>query len=181
MGIDDCPFIPRSSGKNRIIGTVFRGGYWLDGLLHTKIEIDGLDATEKIAEMVMSSPHSHQLRVLMLNGITLAGFNVVDIKKLYDLTLIPVIALTREKINGNRVEKALKQLPMFKERLLKVKKAGKIFKVQVNKTELNVHVQGISIKDASKIIQITSTRGNIPEALRVAHLIASGLGKREDQ
>ena len=50
--------------------------------MHTHVAIDGFDATEQIASMINSSPHCKQLRLVMLNGITFAGFNVVDIKRL---------------------------------------------------------------------------------------------------
>jgi len=69
-----------------VVGVVFRGGYWLDGVMHTKILVDGFDATEKIGAMVTGSPHFKQLRVIMLNGITFAGFNMVDIQALNALT-----------------------------------------------------------------------------------------------
>ncbi|MDH5460232.1 MAG: DUF99 family protein [Candidatus Bathyarchaeota archaeon] len=38
-----------------------------------------------------------------------------------------------------------------------------------------MQISGILEEDARKILQLTSTRSNIPEALRVAHLIASGI------
>ena len=44
-----------------------------------------------------------------------------------------------------------------------------------------VQTAGILIEDAKKILRMTSTRGNIPEPLRVAHLIASGLTASENK
>jgi endonuclease V-like protein UPF0215 family len=38
-----------------------------------------------------------------------------------------------------------------------------------------MQVAGISEEDAGEILRRTSTRSNVPEALRVAHIIASGL------
>ncbi len=83
LGIDDGKFIPHTKGTALIVGVVFRGGYSIEGIMHTKIAIDGLDATEKFASMINTSPHRRQLRLVMLNGITFAGFNVVDLKKLH--------------------------------------------------------------------------------------------------
>ncbi len=71
-----------TQGSVIVVGVVFRGGCSIDGVMHTNIAIDGLDATEQIASMINSSPHCKQLRLVMLNGITFAGFNVVDIKRL---------------------------------------------------------------------------------------------------
>jgi len=177
LGVDDGVFIPHMKGLVPIVGVVFRGGHWLDGVMHTKIKVDGFDATDKIASMIFNSPHYKQLRVIMLNGITFAGFNVVDIKKLFSEAKLPIIAITREKPNLAEIRKALKNLPEYKERWEAILNAGKIFEVSTrNKSEkIYMQLSGVQKEDAEKILQLTATRSNIPEALRVAHLIASGI------
>ncbi|MFB0501966.1 MAG: DUF99 family protein, partial [Candidatus Bathyarchaeia archaeon] len=77
LGIDDGIFVPHTKGVVDVVGVVYRGGYWLDGVMRTEVEVDGTDATEKIASMIMGSPHYDQIRVVVLNGVTFAGFNVV--------------------------------------------------------------------------------------------------------
>jgi endonuclease V-like protein UPF0215 family len=177
LGIDDGVFKPRTSGFVPVVGVVFRGGYWLDGVMHTKVRVDGVEATDKIAYMILNSPHYKQLRIIMLDGITFAGFNVVDIKRLNAKTELPVIAVTREKPNFNEIHKALKNLPKSEERWKAVLNAGEVFEVPVGAKEKKIYMQlsGICEEDARKILQLTSTRSHIPEALRVAHVIASGL------
>ena len=98
LGVDDGAFKPHVKGQVPVIGVVFRGGFWLDGVMHTSIEVDGFDAPEKIASMITGSPHYKQLRVIMLNGVTFAGFNIVDVKTLHAATKLPVITVTREKL-----------------------------------------------------------------------------------
>jgi len=177
LGIDDGIFIPHMKDLVPVVGVVFRGGYWLDGVMHTKVEVDGFDATEKIASMIIHSPHYKQLRIIMLNGITIAGFNVVDIKKLNLETKLPVIAVVREKPNFGEIHDALKNLPRTEERWKALLNAGQIFEVPTRSENERVCMQisGIFEDDAKKILKLTSTRSNIPEALRVAHLIASGI------
>ncbi len=177
LGVDDGVFVPQKRGKALIVGVVYRGGLWLDGVMHTEIEVDGLDATEKIASMIKSSPHYAQLRVIMLNGLTFAGFNVVDIKRLYGETGLPVIVVSREKPNLDEIKKALEKLPHKEKRWKMIENAGKLLEVNVRNTGSSIYVQlaGLNEKDARKIVRITSTRSNIPEPLRVAHLIASGI------
>ena len=177
LGVDDGVFIPHTKGLVSVVGVVFRGGYWLDGVMHTRIRVDGFDATNKIASMIIDSPHYKQLRVIMLNGITFAGFNVVDVKKLYSKTKLPVIAITREKPDFAEIRKALAHLPKSEERWKAVLNAGEIFAMSTRNVgeKIYVHVFGILEEDARKILKLTSTRSNIPEALRVAHLIASGV------
>lgn len=176
LGVDDGAFKPRARAFVPVVGVVFRGGYWLDGVMHTKVRVDGVEATNKIASMVLNSPHYEQLRIIMLDGITFAGFNVVDIKRLNAKTELPVIAVTREKPDFDKIREALKNLPKSEERWKAVLNAGEVFEVSV-RSEKKVYMQisGICEEDARKILQLTSTRSHIPEALRVAHLIASGL------
>ena len=177
LGVDDGVFTPHEKGLVPIVGVVFRGGYWLDGVMHTKVEVDGFDATEKITTMIINSPHYKQLRVIMLDGVTFAGFNVVDIKKLSLETKLPVIAVTREKPNLTEIREALKNLKGSERRWKAMLNAGRIFEVFTKNKKEKVYMQisGILEEDAEKILKLTSTRSSIPEALRVAHLIASGI------
>jgi endonuclease V-like protein UPF0215 family len=146
--------------------------------MQTKVRVDGFEATNKIASMVLDSPHYKQLRVVILDGITFAGFNIVDIKRLNAKTELPVIAVTREKPNFSEVREALENLPKSEERWKAVLNAGEVFEVPVRvgrKEKVYMQISGINKEDARKILQLTSTRSNIPEALRVAHIIASGI------
>jgi endonuclease V-like protein UPF0215 family len=177
LGVDDGIFVPHTAGKVDVVGVVYRGGYWFDGVMRTEVTIDGLDATGKIAEMIRKAPQYEELRVVMLNGITFAGFNVVDIKELFKMVNLPVIAVARVKPDLEKIRKALENLTECRRRWQAVESAGKIIQVQTRKTGEAVYMQatGISWEDAEKILKITSTRSSVPEALRVAHMIASGL------
>ena len=177
LGVDDGVFIPHMEGLVPVVGVVFRGGYWLDGVMHTKVEVDGFDATSKITVMILNSPHYKQLRVIMLNGVTFAGFNVVDIRKLNMETKLPVIAVTREEPDFVEIRGALESLPKSEERWNAMLNAGETFEVSTRSESEKIYVQisGIFEEDARKILRLTSTRSSIPEPLRVAHLVASGI------
>jgi len=179
LGIDDGVFKPHSKEMVDVVGVVFRGGHWLDGFMHTRVQVDGMDATEKLAEMLTRSPHYQQLRVVMLNGVTLAGFNIVDIREFHEKVRLPIIAVTRDKPDFEDIKKALQNLPETEKRWKAIEKAGKMIRVRTREGEepIYVHVAGISEETAKRILRSTSTRSNIPEALRVAHIIASGLGQ----
>jgi endonuclease V-like protein UPF0215 family len=179
LGVDDGAFVPHVPGQVPVIGVVFRGGYWLDGVMHTTIAVDGFDATEKIASMIVGSSHFKQLRVIMLNGITFAGFNIVDVKALNVATKLPVITVTREKPDFAEIHQALRNLPDSEGRWETILGAGELVEVFTRGGKAKVYMQtaGVSEEDAKKIVRLTSTRSNIPEALRVAHLIASGISR----
>ena len=159
------------------MGVVFRGGSYLDGVMSTSVSVDGFDATDAITSMITSSPHYKQLRVIMLNGSTFAGFNIVDISVLNKATNLPVIAVLREKPDLARIQQALSKLPKTEERLRLISSGGEIIAVptKYQKTSIYMQIAGILSEDAQKIIALTSTRSKIPEPLRIAHLIASGI------
>jgi hypothetical protein len=175
LGVDDGPFTPHQ-GYAPVVGVVFRGGCWLDGVLSTKVKVDGFDATDNISSMIVESPHYRQVRVIMLDGVTFGGFNIVNIKELNVLTKLPVIVVTRDKPDFREIHAALRNLPRSAERWIAVQDAGQIFEVQTRSRGGRVYMEicGIQESDARRIVQLTSTRSNIPEALRVAHLVASG-------
>ncbi|AKB76875.1 hypothetical protein MSHOH_0392 [Methanosarcina horonobensis HB-1 = JCM 15518] len=174
LGIDDSALL---NEKVMIIGTVFRGGDWIDGVLRSEITRDGLDATETMITMIKNSRHYGQLRIIMLDGITYGGFNVVDIEELYRETGLPVIVVMRSYPDFEKIRSALRHFSDGEERWNIIKKAGKIEKLFTGRNEASIYIQktGIGAKSAEKIIRLTSIRSSIPEPLRVAHLIATGI------
>jgi uncharacterized protein len=177
LGVDDGQFVPHSKTQVPVVGVVFRGGVWLDGVMSTRIAVDGLDGTAQIGSMIKKSPHYGQLRVVMLNGVTFAGFNVVNMKTLNEETGLPVVAVTTRKPDLAKVESALQNLPDSKERWSAILAAGEISPVVTWKGRLPVYVEvvGMDLEGAVEVLRLTATRSRVPEPLRVAHLVASGI------
>lgn len=170
---DDCAFKFRQKSV-LIIGVVFRGGQFLDGLLSTKVTKDGLDATDKISESITRSRHYDQLSLIMLDGITFAGLNMIDIKKLRKTTKLPVIAVQRDMPDMKKFMLAMRRVKGYDKRQKMVKAAGKIYKYK----EIYYQKNGLTCKECEELLKTTCTRSKIPEPIRVAHLIASGLSRR---
>lgn len=170
---DDGPFESKSKGKDILVGVIFRGGQFLDGMLKTEVEIDGLDATEKIIERIQKTKHK-DLRIIMLDGITFAGFNTVDIKEIYEKTKLSVIVVNRKKPDLEKFVASLEKLPDSEKRIRCVRNAGPFYWVNIRNKRICFQCYGIAKEDATKVIKETSTMSLIPEPLRVAHLIATG-------
>jgi len=171
LGIDDSPFNKFKDKKILIVGTIYRGGEFMDGLISTYAEVDGKDSTEKIIEMIRKTKHRPQLRAIMLKGVAVGGFNVIDIQQLNKKTGISVIVVMKTKPDFEKIQKALENLKDGKERMELIKKAGAI----VKSGHLYVQCAGISGRELSELLKITCTHGKVPEPIRVAHLIASGI------
>ena len=93
------------------------------------------------------------------------------------MTGLPVIAITREEPDFDDIRNALKNLPFAEERWEAIKSVDKMVRVTTRRAERAIFMQvtGVEVDVARKVVKSTATRSNVPEALRVAHLIASGL------
>jgi uncharacterized protein len=180
LGFDDGAFIPHSKEPVFVIGVIYRGGKILDGALTTTVTVDGIDATEKIVKLINESRHKPQLKVIMFDGITLGGFNVIDIKKVHDETRIPVIVINRKNPNLVKVRKALENFDDGEERWKIILRAGKIKECYVEDFQ-KIYYQNVGIDESKtkEVIKLSTTRGYIPEPLRVAHLLASAVVRGE--
>ncbi|MFH1917182.1 MAG: DUF99 family protein [Nanoarchaeota archaeon] len=176
IGIDDGPFDKFKDKEALIVGTVFRGGQYLDGILTTRVSIDGFDATYNIIQMIKKSKWKSQIRAIMLDGIAVAGFNVINIKNLHKETGIPVIVIIRQYPDYEGMFRALKKLGMNE----KIKLIETIEKPEKVNT-IYIQREGISIREALALLKITCTHAKIPEPVRIAHIIASGLSTGESK
>jgi endonuclease V-like protein UPF0215 family len=181
LGVDDGPFEPKSKGEVPLVGAVFRGGRWLEGVLSTQIRQDGTDVTERLIDIVNRSRHRGQLRVLMADGATFAGFNVLNAKEVFRKTGLPVIVISRELPNMTDIHKALKHLPEWRERWKTLGELGKIYPVRTKSRGKPIYMQLVGIKraDAESMVKMSSTHSLVPEPLRVAHLIATAIVRGE--
>ena len=178
LGVDDGPFSFRQK-KAIVIGVVMRANGYIEGVLKREINVDGIDSTDMIIDMIANTRHRNQIRVIMIDGIALGGFNVVDIDRIYTEESIPVITVTREKPNFDTILSTLKlKFEDWEERWSKIRN-NQIFEVETKHKPVYISFRGISLEEAKEIIRISTIRGVIPEPLRVAHMIASGVVRGE--
>ncbi|HDD46203.1 MAG TPA: DUF99 family protein [Candidatus Aenigmarchaeota archaeon] len=180
IGWDDSAF-DFSNNTTFIIGVIFRAGVWMDGVIFKEIHIDGFDVTEKIIEAVLETKHYDQLRLIMLSGITFGGFNVADIKEISKETELPVVVIIRNMPDIEAMKRALSKMEGYEIRLKALKNAGKIFPIEINnkiikkKGIIYYQLYNIKRREAEEIIRLTCVHSLIPEPLRIAHIIGSGL------
>jgi endonuclease V-like protein UPF0215 family len=140
-----------------VIGVVFRGGHWLEGVMRIPMRRNGVNPTDQIARMITSSPYSEQIRLIMTDGIIFGNHSVVDIGSLNNKTSIPVIAVSR-RTKGTKLLKGVGE-PMS---ILLTSK----------KKPLQIYRVGLDSADAKSVVKMSCTI-DIPEPIRVARLFAS--------
>jgi len=177
VGVDDAPFPPRHRGDVLIVGAVFAGPR-LEGVLSARVRRDGANATRVVADMVQGSRFAPQLGAVLLQGIALAGFNVVDLQALHERLGIPAIAVARYAPDMAAVRRALlEHVPGGRSKWQRVVAAGPMERAG----RVWVQRAGIGLGEAQALIERLTLHGNLPEPLRTAHLVAGGIAAGESR
>lgn len=176
IGFDDASFDKFKDKQTLLIGTIYRGGSFMDGVVSSLVDIDGDNATSVMVKLVNSCKFRPQLRCILLDGIAVGGFNVVDVQQLSKETRLPVLVVMRDYPDIKKIKAALTKLGM-KDKIMLLENAGRIEKIN------KVHVQrvGLTQEQAQEILQISCTHAHIPEPLRIAHLIGQGIAMGESK
>ncbi len=173
IAFDDCPFPRNHRGDVKIVGAVF-ADLRMDGLLIGKVRKDGANSTRNIARLVASSKFFDHANIIMIQGIALAGFNVVDAKKLAAMLEMPVLVVSRRKPDMESIREALlSRVPGGGRKWRLVEQMGPMERCR----RCYIQRAGLTFEEALAVIDRFTLYGNVPEPLRIAHLIAGALIK----
>ncbi len=166
----------RSSCKQSILsGVVMRGDFVIDGFVFGSATLDGDDATGTILQMY-DELQRPDINYLLISGLIISLYNIIDIKKIHDSLKIPVIGVTYNDSKG--IESSIKfHFPnSYEEKLKKYAKLGKRKKITLH-TSSNIFVrqEGCTIKEVNYLLDNLTLHGSIPEPLRVAQLLSKSL------
>ena len=106
VGFDDEPFPKHHRGNVKVVGAVFATER-LDGVLVGRVRRDGANATRELIRLVAGSKYAEHLQLVMLQGIALAGFNVVDVKELSRQLGLPALVVARHAPDTQAIRRAL--------------------------------------------------------------------------
>ncbi len=171
IGFDDAPFDRVRRGDVPVVGAVFCGPR-LEGVVLGRVRRDGANATRVLERLVAESRFAPHLQLVFLQGIALAGFNVVDIQALHRALAIPVLTVARRSPDVAAIEAALRgRVPGGARKLRLLRRAGAMEPLG------GVWVQraGIDAREAERVIRRFALHSHVPEPLRTAHLIAGAL------
>jgi len=171
VGFDDAPFAHAHRGDIRLVGAVCARTR-LDGVLSGTIRRDGVNATATMIRLVEGSRFAEHIRAVLLQGIAVGGFNVVDVHALARALGIPVLVVVRRAPRMGLVKDALfERTPGAARKWRLIQQAGAVERLG----DLFVQRVGLDLDEARALLRATTLLGNIPEPLRLAHIIAGGV------
>lgn len=170
IGFDDAPFSKQSDSYVNVSGVVCSNTRF-EGMVWGEVERDGNDATERLIDLVTKNKFHTQLHAVLIDGIAFGGFNIIDLPKLSEKSSLPCITVMRKLPNLIAVDNALRNFSDYESRIKLIKKAGEIY----NHSPFYFQCAGIDAQSAGLILERVTDNGNVPEALRIAHLIGSAI------
>jgi endonuclease V-like protein UPF0215 family len=170
ISIDDGPFDKFRDREVLVVGVVTAGRDLVEGVLTTRIPVDGAAVAERLSDWIGKSRFRPVLRALLLNGITIAGLSVVDLPELSGRLRLPVISVHRRPPRNEEVKRALLAAG-FPERMELLERAGPSSPLG----KIGFAAAGIEREEAERLLLAERGRSHLPEGLRLAHLIAQGL------
>ncbi len=174
IGFDDAPFVRSDRSPVNIAGVVCAGTRF-EGMLWGQVQPDGWDATEAISTLLLNSKFHPQVHLVLLDGVSMAGFNIIDLPVLAEQLQRPCITVMRKQPNMKKIAHAVTRLPDSTQRLELMNKAGAIYQYP----PFYFQVCGAAPATAAIALERLTDRGHVPEALRIAHLITSAVMKGE--
>jgi endonuclease V-like protein UPF0215 family len=171
IGFDDGPFARDLRGDVTLIGAVCARTR-LDGIVRGRVRKDGSNATRTMIELIDRSQFKNHLRGVLLQGIAVAGFNVVDVHALAGALGLPVLVVARRAPDLESMRAALfARVPGARRKWRLIRAAPPMEPLR------GIYVQrvGLTLAQADAMLQATTLHGKLPEPVRLAHLIATGV------
>jgi endonuclease V-like protein UPF0215 family len=161
----------KSSKKSTLAGVVMRRDMIIDGMTYGSATIEGDDATDSIILMHRSLARD-DVNCILLDGLVISMYNIIDGERVAGETGLPVIAITFEESKG--LEDSIRHhFDDWRDKLVQYQKLGRREQVAL-KTGKNLFIRcwGLSQRKAVVILDSFTLQGSMPEPIRVAKLAA---------
>ena len=158
--------------KSTLAGVVMRRDLIIDGAIFGAATLKGNDSTENILYMFKSLKRD-DINCIMLGGLIISMYNIIDGQLIQNETGLPVIGITFEDSKG--IESSIRYhfADNFQLKLDQYAKLGRRDQVTLKTGKsLFIRYWGLTPKTAIRILNSFTLQGSIPEPIRIAKLVA---------
>jgi len=167
-------FAPNSS-NSILSGVVMRRDFIIDDFVFGSATLGGDDATDSILKMY-SELDRPDVSYVLISGLIVSMYNIIDIKKLFDSLQIPIIGVSYNDSLG--IEDAIKHhFPNSSEsKIFEYHKLSKREKITLHTShDIFVRKEGCTLNDVTHLLNDLTLHGSIPEPIRISQLLAKRL------
>jgi hypothetical protein len=165
----------QNSKKSILAGVVMRRDFVIDGFVFGNATLAGDDATESILSMYKKL-NRPDISYLLISGIIISMYNIVDLRKISKSLDIPVIGVTYQDSQG--IDEALRRhFPdSYESKLKYYKELDNREKITLHTSyDIYIRKEGCTNSDVKHLLDELTLQGSFPEPLRVAQLLAKTL------
>jgi endonuclease V-like protein UPF0215 family len=173
LGIASASPHQRGGSPTHVIGVVYRGNRWLEGVMRAVVPRRQLNLAPGIIKMATRSPHFPQLRVIVLDELVTKFGRYIDLKVLSKKTRLPTVAVLRREVPTSQFSKTGAK----SRRVSKVLAGLHCRKWRSTDNTYFVYSAGVRLDELDELLKVCASREGLPEAARVARIIASSLEK----
>ena len=175
LGIDDAPS-KREEDETFLTGVVYRGTEFIEDIKTEEIKVDGEEATQRVISLFNKCNNTGQIKAVLTDGISFAGFNLVDIQRFSEETGKPVVAVTANEPNKEDFRRAMENSGNYDE---KFEDFAPHEEVELKDGKCFIQFAGCDRDEAEKVVKTSIIHGLVPEPIRVAHMIGRGVYFRD--
>lgn len=166
----------RESDKtSTLAGVVMRRDFVIDGFVLGSTTLEGDDSTDEIISMYEKLSRE-DISFVMVSGLIISMYNIVDIKRLWTMLSVPIIGVTYEESGG--IEAAIKHhFPdSYQPKIDQYQRLGSRTKVSLHTNhDIFLRIEGCSMNEAKRLLDTLTIQGSVPEPLRIAQLLAKAV------
>jgi endonuclease V-like protein UPF0215 family len=177
LGVDDGPFEKGVSQTVPLVGVTMEGSDLVETVAITEFPIDGEDVTGFLASWIDQMRVKPALHAILFGGVTIAGLAIIDICALSTRLGVPVVVVNRREPSNGRLIEALESAGLAERRAI----LERLPPAQCVDGRIYAASAGGDPTAVLDLIRATLGKSDLPEPVRLAHLIARAIVKGESR
>jgi endonuclease V-like protein UPF0215 family len=171
LGVDDGPFDKGVSGSVPLVGVTMEGPDLVEAVSVAQFPVDGENVTDFLADWIEPLRVKPALQGILFSGITIAGLAVIDVDALSIQLGLPVVIVNRRKPSDQPLAEALESAGLGHRRTI-LERAPTAQSVN---GRIYAASAGGSREVCADLVRATLGKSDLPEPLRLAHIIARAI------